>query len=251
MAVFGKLMGGTLGFALGGPLGAIAGAFFGHVFDKSSVSRIEYQRFGPEAGGASNMAFYVGAFSMLGKIVKIDGVILQSEIDAVEKFMIEDLRLDSFGRNIAQNIFNRAIAASEPFEEFARRFYRDFHSQPQLLTLMVEVLSRVATVDGPLNAAENRLINSARSLFHLDPGGQESAGPRYADSHEKAYAVLKSSSTDSNEQIKASYRKLVSDYHPDKISSKGLPAEFIEFANEKFIEIQRAYETIKRERGIN
>jgi DnaJ like chaperone protein len=66
----------------------------------------------------------------------------------------------------------------------------------------------------------------------------------------KYYAVLGCTSGDTNEQIKKQYRKLVSEYHPDKIISKGLPDEFIKFANDKFNEIQEAYEAVKKERGI-
>ena len=51
-------------------------------------------------------------------------------------------------------------------------------------------------------------------------------------------------------EIKKQYRKLVTEYHPDKIESKGLPEEFIKFANDKFIIIQEAYDHIKRERRL-
>ena len=39
-------------------------------------------------------------------------------------------------------------------------------------------------------------------------------------------------------------------YHPDKIASKGLPEEFTRLAEEKFREIQQAYDAVKKERGI-
>jgi len=46
--------------------------------------------------------------------------------------------------------------------------------------------------------------------------------------------------------VKKAYRKLVSEYHPDKIVSKGLPEDFIKFAEEKFREINEAYEAIQK-----
>ena len=67
----------------------------------------------------------------------------------------------------------------------------------------------------------------------------------------KYYAALGCTQSDTDEQIKKQYRKLVSEYHPDKIIAKGLPDEFIKFANDKFNEIQEAYEAVKKERGIN
>ena len=63
--------------------------------------------------------------------------------------------------------------------------------------------------------------------------------------------MLKTDANASIEEIKKQYRKLVSEYHPDKIASKGLPEEFTKFANDKFREIKEAYEAIKEERGFN
>ena len=46
-------------------------------------------------------------------------------------------------------------------------------------------------------------------------------------------------------EVKKAYRKLVSEYHPDKVVSKGLPDDFTRFAEEKFREINEAYEAIQ------
>ena len=56
--------------------------------------------------------------------------------------------------------------------------------------------------------------------------------------------------TASDDEIKRQYRKLVKEYHPDTIASKGLPEEFTKFANDKFREIQGAYDAIKQERRL-
>ena len=253
MGVMGKIVGGTLGFALGGPLGAIAGAAFGHVFDKSDAA-IDYdgnQRMRLGAGESSQLTFYVAAFSMLAKIIKADGSVQQSEIASVEQFMVNDLNLDPFGRNIAKNIFFTAMESDQRFEDFARQFYNEFHSQPQLLELMMDILVRVASADNSVSEDEDRLIRSAMAIFHLDETAYQTICRKYQCFEDKAYAVLQSTESDSNETIKRRYRKLVIDYHPDKIASKGLPEEFTKFANDKFIEIQEAWETIKKERGIS
>jgi DnaJ-domain-containing protein 1 len=65
---------------------------------------------------------------------------------------------------------------------------------------------------------------------------------------EKCYEILESSEIDSNDKIKANYKRLVKEYHPDIISGKDLPKGFIEFANIRFKEIHGAYEILKKER---
>ena len=59
-----------------------------------------------------------------------------------------------------------------------------------------------------------------------------------------AYAVLgvKPDSTDA--EIKKSYRRLISQHHPDKLVAKGLPEEMMTLAKEKTQQIRKAYETI-------
>ena len=52
--------------------------------------------------------------------------------------------------------------------------------------------------------------------------------------------------SDSLDVIKKKYLKVVRDYHPDKIQGKGLPEDFIEFANKKLKDFNEAYNEIKK-----
>ncbi len=65
---------------------------------------------------------------------------------------------------------------------------------------------------------------------------------------EAAYTVLGCKSTDPAETVRDRYRKLVKDFHPDTVISKGLPADFVRFAEERFKQIQAAYETVTEAR---
>ena len=50
-------------------------------------------------------------------------------------------------------------------------------------------------------------------------------------------------------ELKKAYRKLISQHHPDKLVSKGLPEEMMKIATEKTREIKEAYEFIKEHRS--
>jgi DnaJ like chaperone protein len=52
------------------------------------------------------------------------------------------------------------------------------------------------------------------------------------------------------EEIKVTYKKLVNQYHPDRLIAKGVPEDFIKIANEKMAEINNAYDQIRKERGF-
>ncbi|MBN2721951.1 MAG: DnaJ domain-containing protein, partial [Campylobacterales bacterium] len=82
---------------------------------------------------------------------------------------------------------------------------------------------------------------------------KEEKSKAYQSSNTKlneCYLILKCSPNSSNEEIKKSYRELVKQYHPDTIQGKGLSEDFILFANQKFKEINNAYEAIKKHRGM-
>ncbi len=251
MGWLGKVIGGTIGFAMGGPFGAVAGAVFGHAFDSSGQKYIQADRGRLSQGEEAQMAFFLGAFSMLAKLAQVDGRVSEEEMDSIEHFMVHDLQLNQQSRGVAITIFNTALQSPGTFQDFTRQFYDHFRFQPQLLDLMVDIMLRVSIADGVLSDSEEQLIQSAVHTFNLSDSQYSAIRSRYVSDVDKYYAILGCSRSDSDDQIKGRYRKLVQEYHPDKIASKGLPEEFTRLAEEKFREIQQAYDAVKKERGIN
>jgi DnaJ like chaperone protein len=78
-------------------------------------------------------------------------------------------------------------------------------------------------------------------------GPKAQAGPTAQD----AYAILNVSPEASDADIKRAYRRLMSQHHPDKLVSKGLPEEMMEIAKQKTQEIRQAYEVIKEKRKLH
>jgi DnaJ like chaperone protein len=250
MGILGKIVGGTLGFAIGGPLGAVAGAVFGHAFDvNNAVEQIE-ARPSMSATDTAQFTFFVATFSMLAKMARADGPVGAEEIDSVERFMVRDLNLDPESRRIAMNIFHTALNAPEAFGDFAHQFYLQFQNRPQMLDLLLDILLRVALADGRINQAEEQLIQEAAVTFRFSPEQLRRIKARYLREVDRYYAILGVTPRDTDEQIKSQYRRKVSEFHPDKVAGKGLPEEFTRFAEEKFREIQEAYDAIRSERGI-
>jgi DnaJ like chaperone protein len=249
MGWIGKMVGGGIGFVLGGPLGAILGATFGHAFDADNqpLSNETSQLRGSRQ---AQLTFFVAVFSMLAKLAKSDGNVSQKEIDSIEQFMVKDLNLDSEGKRVSINVFRTAIDSPETFQSFAMQFYNQFNMQPQMLEFMIDILLRVSIADGVLSQGEEKLILFAAKTFNFSEEKYLKIKSRHINDVDKYYAILGCSSNDPDEAIKKSYRKLVFEYHPDTIASKGLPEEFTKFACDKFQEIQNAYESIKKERGL-
>ena len=89
-----------------------------------------------------------------------------------------------------------------------------------------------------------------RRLFKKSPGRSEqtsgqrqTGGPKnQAGRPRNPSAVLGVKPGASREEIQAAYRELVQKYHPDKVSHLG--EEFQEMAQQKFVEIQDAYDQL-------
>lgn len=281
MSVKGKVIGGILGSMLGGPFGAVLGVAIGHTFDKDkdkNGSRYQYRESSGQTGpgfnlGQAQMTFFVATFSMLGKMANADGQISASERNTVIQFMNNDLRLSRQDQDFALRIFDTAAVSSESFEKFAEQFYQSFYHSPEMIEMMMDILVRIAMTDGVLSDKENQFIAQAAMCmrypagnvdylktkygYRQEQGSGYSSGSSYSSSSRSdsgslaaAYSVLGCSASDSDDAIKAKYKKLIKEYHPDVIASKGLPEEFMKFATEKFDQIQKAYETIKKVRNL-
>ena len=50
-------------------------------------------------------------------------------------------------------------------------------------------------------------------------------------------------------EVKAAWRKLTREHHPDTLIAKGVPPDYVQLATRKMAEINAAYDKIRQERG--
>ncbi len=80
---------------------------------------------------------------------------------------------------------------------------------------------------------------SSEQAYNKNQQQESSSSTRVKD----PYKVLNIAGNASQEDIKKAYRKLASQYHPDKVAHLG--DEFKKLAEERFKEIQEAYQSLK------
>ena len=260
MSWFGKLACGFIGFRIFGLPGLLLGAFLGHLVDEDDpIRQIPHTARKRFRGGVGNFfsseeekhqVFFLSVFSMLSKIAKIDGNISAAEIEAVQKFMTDDLNLDPDRLKFAKDIFRAARASDKRFEAYAADFYRVFRHQPVILENLLEILSRVCLADGQLHPEEERLLAEAARIFQLPQEMFSRIKNRRQVRPDRHYEILGCTKETPIAEIKKRYRKLALANHPDRVLKQGQSKEFAKLANEKFHEIQEAYETVKAEKGF-
>ena len=248
MSWFGKIMGGSVGFMLGGPIGALIGVSLGHTLidDKARAGYVEKGRLtGQEQRQA---VFFAATFAMLGKMAKADGRVCEDEISVVRSFMRDKLRLDAATQQFAMGVFNEAKDNNTPFADYARQFGQVFQAEQQLRMMFFEMLFTVALADGVLHPEEEKILRASPEMLGLHGDIFNTVKRQFVSDISHHYAVLGLEDGAEMSDVKKAYRKLVSEYHPDKVISKGLPEDFIKFAEGKFREINEAYEAICKAR---
>ncbi|UCG81711.1 MAG: DnaJ domain-containing protein [Desulfobacterales bacterium] len=89
-----------------------------------------------------------------------------------------------------------------------------------------------------------KTASQAASASSAHAGKEQSApGPEEAP-EEDPYKILDVQPGASKEEIKAAYKRLAAQYHPDKVQHLG--KEFQELAHQKFVAIQKAYDALMK-----
>jgi len=262
MAWWGKLIGGAFGFMLGGPLGALLGAALGHNFDRG----LKGLEFSPGDQERVQTAFFTATFSVMGYVAKADGRVTPEEIQLARAVM-DQMRLDADKRHAAIKLFDQGKRADFPLDEVVTQFRQECHRRNTLMQMFVEIQLQAAYADGVMHAEERQLLLHICDLLgfslhvfeHLEAiirssmGGRAQPGADYRSPQQTlqtAYEVLDVQESASDSEVKRAYRRLMSQHHPDKLVSKGLPEEMIELAKQKTQEIRKAYEEVKERRGM-
>jgi len=254
--IWGKLLGGALGFALGQGtigtfLGLIIGVFLGHQLDKSTSRKKLKQReeiLKNESQEETQDTFFSTTFSVMGYISKSDGRVSKQEIQLAEQVM-KQMRLSKQQRIAAIEYFNQGKQADFDLEAVLYDFREKCEHKTALLQMFVEIQLQAVYADGSKHANESQILQQIcsflgypevllaqlESMFFASNRSRQSssANSSYTDSNtalEDAYKIIGANKTASDDEVKKAYRKLMSENHPDKLIAKGLPEEMIEIA---------------------
>lgn len=255
-----KIIGAVLGFYYFGFFGALAAFFLGSIIDRS----VSYGIGGinPLSRAHRASVFLGTVFVLMGKIAKADGQVSQDEIAHVEQ-MFQKLGMSSEHRQKAIALFKKGSAPDFDIKPTLNEFMAVCGHTNSLKQMLLVYLIVMAFADGNLDPAEESLLAEialrlgySREMFqqlmvmvtnqtHFS-GGQAGSGSGLAD----AYKALGVSKESSDQEVKRAYRKLMSQYHPDKLMGQGMPADMIAMATSQAQDVQVAYDIIQKSRGL-
>jgi DnaJ like chaperone protein len=253
MNYWGKVLGGVAGFAMGGPVGLLFGAALGHAADAGALPNFGVRTLPFDARmaallGRRDQLFAVGVTVLAAKLSKCDGPVTRAEIDAFrQSFRVPEANVRDIGR-----MFDQARDSPEGFEAYARQLGDAFADNRALLEQVLMGLHHIARADGPINPREAAYLLRVAQEFGLDPdfAARARSGAFNQPPATDPYLQLGIARTATNEEVRARWKALMRENHPDSLASKGVPPSFIKAASDRVATINAAYDIIKRERKL-
>lgn len=242
---FSKWIGGALGWSFGGPIGAIIGVALGSMVDAiSNGDQAATLKQDVTANSQTQSGdFEVSLLILASIIIKADGKQDQKELDFVRQQFVR-----MYGKDRANHAFTlfkeirhqRSISTRQVCLQIRQRM--DHPSRLQLL----HFLFGIAKADGLVTQDEEQLLNKIAGYLGISFRDYESIKAMFYSRSDHAYRVLDIEKNASVDEIKKAYRRMAKKYHPDKVIHLGKEHQL--GAEEKFRQVQTAYEQIQKER---
>lgn len=254
-----KLIGVIAGFYFFGFLGALLGLIVGSYIDRVRV----YGSGGinPLQNVLRQTVFIETVFISMGKLAKVDGHVSQEEIAHVEQFM-QKLGMTALHREQAIMLFKQGAGPDFDIYPICQRFMSVCGNTRDLKQMLMVYLIVLALADGHFHPAEQALLteisgylgygpDAFRQMIEMVLNQTRFAAGQAGAALDDAYKALGVTKDSTDAEIKRAYRKLMSQYHPDKLTGQGMPEDMIAIATEQAKEIQLAHELIKKSRNVS
>ena len=244
MGFFLRLILAGLGWSFYGPLGSIIGYVIGSLFSGNRPMQIRSEVTDTFGNTDEKRDFNVTLLVLSAAVMKADGSVKRSELDYVKRFFLQN-----FGQQRAENyikmlreILNKDYNLYEVSQQVGR--YMDYSSRLQLL----HYLFGIANSDGRISPEELTVINTISDYMGITNNDFSSVKAMFIRETDNAYKILGLDADATDDEVKKAYREMAKKNHPDLVSNLG--EEVRQAAEKKFQEINAAYESIKKRRGM-
>ena len=205
--------------------------------------------------------------SLLAKVAKSDGRVSELEARLITQ-VLDDLSQKVSGvsgvREYLKEVYNSQKENVDNAYETARNYKRAFNLNYDTCVARLTFFLNLAYIDGEFNKSEQDIIRNIAYGFGIDKETLDEIifkfdsfyGSRFGADHDEisqendAFEVLGLSKNASLDEVKARYKELVRQYHPDILMGRGESKEVIERSTKKLQEINEAYGRLREKFGV-
>ena len=202
--------------------------------------------------------------SLLAKVAKSDGRVSELEARLITQ-VLDDLSQKVSGvREYLKEVYNSQKENVDNAYETARNYKRAFNLNYDTCVARLTFFLNLAYIDGEFNKSEQDVIRNIAYGFGIDKetldeiiykfdsfyGSRFGTNRNDMSQESDAFEVLGLSKNASLEEVKARYKELVRQYHPDILMGRGESKEVIECSTKKLQEINEAYGRLREKFGV-
>ena len=202
--------------------------------------------------------------SLLAKVAKSDGRVSELEARLITQVLDDLSQKVSCVREYLKEVYKSQKENVDNAYETARNYKRAFNLNYDTCVARLTFFLNLAYIDGEFNKSEQDIIRNIAYGFGIDKETLDEIifkfdsfyGSRFGADHDEvsqendAFEVLGLSKNASLEEVKARYKELVRQYHPDILMGRGESKEVIERSTKKLQEINEAYGRLKEKFGV-
>lgn len=188
------------------------------------------------------VAFAIAVIALGAKMAKADGQVTKDEVVAFREVFVIPAEEEAN----AARVFNLARQDVAGYDVYARRIKAMYGDDVNPLRDLLEGLFHIALADGIYHPKEDDFLHEVAEIFGFDERRFRSIRAQFVDEAERdPYDVLGVDPTASKDEIRAAWRQLVRDTHPDQMMARGVPKEAVKLAERRMVAINRAWEEIQ------
>ncbi|GAA4276590.1 TerB family tellurite resistance protein [Aquimarina mytili] len=228
--------------------GAILGFLLGSLLDSTSIKTSGGFKkvFSQGEEKVTPADFELNLLSLSSIVIKADGRVNQTELDYVRRYFVSAYgkeRANATFRTFNEIIKNRHVSAPHIC------MYINQHTRYPSRLQILHFLFGIANADGSVSNAEAEEIGRIAGFLRINFKDFESIKAMFFKTGDHAYKILEIEKTATDTEVKKAFRTMAKKYHPDKLQH--MDEVYKKGAEAKFREVQKAYDHIKKERGIN
>lgn len=204
---------------------------------------------------------YEMIFQSLGKLGKADGIVTRDEADFAKRYL-DRIASDIDLRMCLKRAFSAGINSPMSFADMVRSITQFSAWNSINAANLMYLYCSMTMADGVCSAEEQEYLMQAERILGLNgftstffgrTGGYSNGQPYVQDdemSLDECYRILGVDPSSSDRDIKRAWHKKVLEFHPDKVQGQGADADALDFAHQQTLKVNRAYERIRKERGM-